>query len=143
MGKLDYARLAFDIRSDGKQLGKFKRHEAHSGSQLRTHATTDDRCANFSASTCPTQALQRATSSTAVKLPLEKFHRLLDLVFWGKFLKLHNYHILYFLHSVPGITRPGEFPWRARGAAARRGQPQLPTPPHALPTAQAQKCLTS
>jgi hypothetical protein len=28
-------------------------------------------------------------SSTADKLPLEKFHRLLDLAFWVKFLKLN------------------------------------------------------
>jgi len=44
---------------------------------------TDDRCANFSASTCPFQTLKLTTSSTADKLPLEKFHRLLDLAFWG------------------------------------------------------------
>jgi len=81
MGKFEFPRLAFDIRSDEKQLGKFKRHQAHSDPQLSTHVATDDRCANFSASICPTQALQRATSSTADKLPLEKFHRLLDLVF--------------------------------------------------------------
>jgi hypothetical protein len=88
MKKFEYPRLAFDIRSDGKQLGKFKRHEAHSGPQLSTHVATDDRCANFSASTYPTQALQRATSSTADKLPLEKFYRLLDLVFWGQIFKV-------------------------------------------------------
>jgi hypothetical protein len=29
-------------------------------------------------------------SSTADKLPLEKFHRLLDLAFWVKFLKLNT-----------------------------------------------------
>jgi hypothetical protein len=96
MGKVQYARLAFDIRSDGKQLGKFKRHEAHSGPQLSTHAATDDRCANFSASTCPTQVLQRATSSTADKLPLEKFHRLLDLVFWGQILKFNSISLFVF-----------------------------------------------
>jgi hypothetical protein len=56
MGILLYPRLAFDIRSDGKQLGKFKRHQAHSDPQLSTHAATDDRYANFSASTRPTQA---------------------------------------------------------------------------------------
>jgi hypothetical protein len=39
---------------------------------------TDDRYANFSASTCPTQALQWTASSLADKLPLEKFHRLLN-----------------------------------------------------------------
>ena len=81
MGKLDYPRLAFDIRSDGKQLGKFKRHQAHSDPQLSTHAATDDRCANFSASTCPTRRPLLKASSTADKLPLEKFHRLLDLGF--------------------------------------------------------------
>jgi hypothetical protein len=32
-------------------------------------------------------ALKLTASSTADKLPLEKFHRLLDLVFWGKFSK--------------------------------------------------------
>jgi hypothetical protein len=50
---------------------------------LATHAAADDRCANFSASTRPTQALKLTASSTADKLPLEKFHRLLDLAFWG------------------------------------------------------------
>jgi hypothetical protein len=31
---------------------------------------------------------------------------------------------IYFLHSVPGITHPGEkFPWRASGAAGGGGQP--------------------
>jgi hypothetical protein len=34
-------------------------------------------------STRPAQALKLTTSSTADKLPLEKFHRLLDLAFWG------------------------------------------------------------
>jgi ferredoxin len=96
MGKVQYARLVFDIRSDGKQLGKFKRHQAHSDPQLSTHAATDDRCANFSASTCPTQALQQATSSTVDKLPLEKFHRLLDLGFWVKFLKLSSISLFVF-----------------------------------------------
>jgi hypothetical protein len=48
-------------------------------------AATDDRCANFSASTCPTQPSKLTASSTAVKLPLEKFHRLLDLDFGVSF----------------------------------------------------------
>jgi len=63
VGILEYPRLAFDIRSDGEQLAKFKRHQVHSDPELSIHATTDNRCANFSASTCPTQALQWATSS--------------------------------------------------------------------------------
>ena len=88
-------------------------------------------------------------SSTADKLPLEKFHRLLDLAFWGgKHQKISilsqiacnsfcvilldiYLFILYFLHSVPGITRPGE---QARGAAGGGGQPQLPPPDHVLTT---------
>jgi hypothetical protein len=75
---------------------------------VTTHAATDDRCANFSASTCPTQPAPLTTSSLADKLPLEKFHRLLDLVFRGKFLKLHNipYFIFFFvvIRVSPGIT---------------------------------------
>jgi hypothetical protein len=30
------------------------------------------------------------------KLPLEKFHRLLDLVFWGKFLKFNSISLFVF-----------------------------------------------
>jgi len=72
-----------DNESDGKQFGEFKWHQAHSDQQLSTHAATNDRCANFSASTCPPQSPLLTASSTADKLPLEKFHRLLDLAFWG------------------------------------------------------------
>jgi hypothetical protein len=57
--------------------------KAHSDQQLSSHAATNDRYANFSASTRPTQPLKLTASSTADKLPLEKFHRLLDLAFWG------------------------------------------------------------
>jgi hypothetical protein len=60
------------------------------GKQLSTHGATDDRCANFSASTCPTEPLQFTASSTTDKLPLEKFHRLLDLFFRV------NFEIAYF-----------------------------------------------
>jgi hypothetical protein len=35
-------------------------------------------------------------SSTADKLPLEKFHRLLDLVFWVKFLKFKSISLFVF-----------------------------------------------
>jgi hypothetical protein len=38
--------------------------------------------------------LQQALSAS--KLPLEKFHRLLDLVFWGKFLKLNSISLFVF-----------------------------------------------
>jgi hypothetical protein len=67
-----------------------------SDQQISSHAATDDRCANFSASTCPTQPLQLIASSTADKQPLEKFHRLLDLVFWGKFLKFKSISLFVF-----------------------------------------------
>src|SRR4028118_1411077 len=50
--------------------------------------------------------LQQALSAS--KLPLEKFHRLLDLAFWVKFLKLHTISCFVFLWDVnrvsPGIT---------------------------------------
>jgi hypothetical protein len=88
-----------------------------------TPATTDDRCANFSASTCPTQPPLLTTSSTTDKLPLEKFHRLLDLAFWVKFLKLNSISLFVFFGEFyrvsldpvifcrtcgAPITRPGE-----------------------------------
>jgi len=42
------------------------------------------------------------------KLPLEKFHRLLDLVFWVKFLKLNIVSLFVFFGEFyrvsPGIT---------------------------------------
>ena len=60
------------------------------------HVATDDRCANFSASTCPAQSLEFTASSRADKLPLEKFHRLLNLVFWGEFLKLDSISLFVF-----------------------------------------------
>jgi hypothetical protein len=79
-------------------------NQAHSDQQLSSHAATDDRCANFSASTCPTQNLKLTASSTADKLPLEKFHRLLDLAFWGKFLKLHTISCFVFLWDVYRVS---------------------------------------
>ncbi|HEY9891439.1 MAG TPA: hypothetical protein V6D37_06480, partial [Candidatus Sericytochromatia bacterium] len=38
--------------------------------------------------------LQQALSAS--KLPVEKFYRLLDLVFWGKFLKLESISLFVF-----------------------------------------------
>jgi hypothetical protein len=50
--------------------------------------------------------LQQALSAS--KLPLEKFHRLLDLAFWGNFLKVYSISCFVFLWDVypviPGIT---------------------------------------
>ena len=43
-------------------------------------------------------------SSTADKLPLEKFHRLLDLVFWGKFLKFDTISCFVFLWVVNRVS---------------------------------------
>ena len=70
--------------------------KTHLDQQLSSHAATDDRCANFSASTCPTQHFKFTASSTTDKLPLEKFHRLLDLVFWVKFLKFNSISLFVF-----------------------------------------------
>jgi hypothetical protein len=72
-------------------------------------------------------------SSTADKLPLEKFHRLLDLAFWVKFLKFDSISCFVFLWDVnrvspgitgyhrvsPGITQPG-FLFGACGAPITR-----------------------
>jgi len=95
-------------QSDERQPGEFKLPQGHSVPQVSPHAATDDRCANFSASTCPTQLLELIASSTADKLPLEKFHRLLDLVFLGNFLKLHSISLFVFFGEFyrvsPGIT---------------------------------------
>ena len=43
-------------------------------------------------------------SSTADKLPLEKFHRLLDLVFWIKFLKFDSISCFVFLWDVYRVS---------------------------------------
>src|SRR4028118_167299 len=120
--------VAVSSHSDGKQLGKFKRHEAHSRSQLSTHAATDDRCANFSASPCPPQPLQLIASSEADKLPLEKFHRLLDLVFWGKFLKFDSVSCFVFLWDVYRVSLN---PVASERANRGRGENNNPEPPPA------------
>jgi hypothetical protein len=44
------------------------------------------------------------TSSTADKLPLEKFHRLLDLAFWVKFLKFESISCFVFLWDVYRVS---------------------------------------
>ena len=131
MGIFEYPRLGFDIRSDGKQLGKFKRHQAHSDPQLSTHAATDDRYANFSASTRPTQGPLFTTSSTADKLPLEKFHRLLDLAFWVKFLKLKSISCFVFLWDVYRVSLDPVILSGACGAPLTRpgGRATLSCPP--------------
>ncbi len=46
--------------------------------------------------------LQQALSAS--KLPLEKFHRLLDLVFWGKFLKFNSVSCFVFLWDVYRVS---------------------------------------
>jgi hypothetical protein len=77
-----------------------------------THSppATDDRCANFSASTCPTEALELTASSKTDKLPLEKFHRLLDLVFWGNFLKFNSISLFVFFGEFYRVSlNPVEF----------------------------------
>jgi hypothetical protein len=43
-------------------------------------------------------------SSTADKLLLEKFHRLLDLIFWGKFLKFDTISCFVFLWDVYRVS---------------------------------------
>jgi hypothetical protein len=115
---------------DGKHCGEFKWYQAHRDQQLTTHAATDDRCANFSASTRPTQNLKLLTNSTADKLPLEKFHRLLDLVFRGKFLKFDSISCFVFLWDVYRVSLdpvvlcgPAAHLWRGRGDVPRLAVP--------------------
>ena len=115
-------------QSGGKQRSKFKWHQAHSAQEVSPHAATDDRCANFSASTCPIQRPLLTTSSTADKLPLEKFHRLLDLVFWGKFLKLNSISLFVFFWE---LYRVSPFPVASERASRGRGENNNPEPPPA------------
>jgi hypothetical protein len=68
--------------SDERQPGKFKWHQTHSDQQLSTHATTDDRCANFLASTCPTQNLKVTASSERVQAATQK----ISSAAWPRFL---------------------------------------------------------
>ena len=84
------------------------------------HAATDDRCANFSASTCPTHSPLLTASSTADKLPLEKFHRLLDLVFWVKFLKLSSISLFVFFGEFYRVSLNPVILLRACGAPLTR-----------------------
>jgi hypothetical protein len=91
--------LMWEVKSIFLEYQVYVNNLAYSGA-------TDDRCANFSASTCPTQNLKLTASSTADKLPLEKFHRLLDLAFWGKFLKLDSISCFVFLWVVNRVS-PG------------------------------------
>jgi hypothetical protein len=59
-------------------------------------------------------------SSTTDKLPLEKFHWLLDLVFWGKFLKFDNISCFVFLWDVYRVSLDPVFLWGACGAPVTR-----------------------
>ena len=111
--------------------GKFKRQHAHSDQQLSTYAATNDRCANFSASTCPTQAPLLTTSCTTDKLPLEKFHRLLDLGFGGQFLKLNSISLFVFFGEFYRVSLNPVFQPVACGAPITRpgGRATLSCPP--------------
>src|SRR4028119_2517913 len=103
----------------------------HKRTTTATHAATDDRCANFSASTCPTQPLKLTASSLAEKLPLEKFYRLLDLVFWGKFLKFESISCFVFLWDVYRVSLDPVILFRACGAPLTRpgGRATIRYPP--------------
>ena len=73
--------------------------------------------------------LQQALS--ADKLPLEKFHRLLDLVFWIKFLKLDSISCFVFLWDVYRVSLNPVIFCRACGAPITRpgGRATLSCPP--------------
>src|SRR4028119_2381831 len=58
---------------------------------------------------------------SASKLPLEKFHRLLDLVFGGKFLKLNSISLFVFFGEFYRVSLdPVFFSLRACGAPDTR-----------------------
>jgi hypothetical protein len=105
--------------------------KSHLDQQLSSHAATNDRYANFSASTRPTQCPLLTASSTADKLPLEKFHRLLDLVFWGKFLKFDIISCFVFLWDVYRVSLDPVILCGACGAPETRpgGRATLSCPP--------------
>jgi hypothetical protein len=73
------------------------------------------------------------TNSRADKLPLEKFHRLLDLVFWVKFLKFDSISCFVFLWDVYRVSlNPVVFDFlglRRTHNAAGGGVPRLAAPP--------------
>jgi hypothetical protein len=95
---------------DGKQRDEFKWHQAYLDQQISPHAATDDRCANFSASTCPTQHLKLTADSTADKL-------LLTTVFWCS-------HLLIFRSGVlrQGFEKFYSVSFQARRSLVRYSQ---------------------
>ena len=70
-------------------------------------------------------------SSTADKLPLEKFHRLLDLAFWVKFLKLNSISLFVFFLFVYRVSLDPVIFCGACGAPITRpgGRATLSCPP--------------
>jgi hypothetical protein len=70
-------------------------------------------------------------SSTADKLPLEKFHRLLDLSFWVKFLKLSSISLFVFFGEFYRVSLNPVFQPVACGAPLTRpgGRATLSCPP--------------
>src|SRR4028119_1189501 len=70
-------------------------------------------------------------SSTASKLPLEKFHRLLDLVFWVKFLKFKSISLFVFFGEFYRVSLDPVILSGACGAPLTRpgGRATLSCPP--------------
>jgi hypothetical protein len=87
------------------------------------------------------QNLKLTASSTADKLPLEKFHRLLDLVFWVKFLKFDSISCFVFLWDVNRVSLDPVFFRGACGARNWRGRGAVPS--LAAPPAHDQRSLSS
>jgi len=73
--------------------------------------------------------LQQALSAS--KLPLEKFHRLLDLIFWGNFLKFDSISCFVFLWDVYRVSLNPVILSGACGAPLTRpgGRATLSCPP--------------
>jgi hypothetical protein len=74
--------------------------------------------------------LQQALSAS--KLPVEKFYRLLDLVFWGKFLNFNSISLFVFFGEFYRVSLDPVGQNEACGAPITRpggGGPQLAVPP--------------
>src|SRR4028119_226668 len=70
-------------------------------------------------------------SSTTDKLPLEKFHRLLDLAFWGKFLKFDSISLFVFFWEFYRVSLDPVGQNKACGAPITRpgGRATISCPP--------------
>src|SRR4028118_228855 len=80
---------------------------------------TDDRCANFSASTCPTQPLNLQQALQRTSYHSKNFIGCLTY-FWGNFLKLHTISSFVFFLFIYRVVLDPVFQNEACGAPLTR-----------------------